>query len=84
MRVVVGGGAAGFTAAIVAKGVGAQEVLLIERTDMLGGLALVAGIGLCGSGPFTVLNEERTLGDATLYDEVCYSIATLDGCGLHS
>ena len=38
--VVVGGGAAGFSAAVVAKRAGA-EVTLIERTDMLGGLGLV-------------------------------------------
>jgi len=74
--VVVGGGAAGFSAAMVAKKTGADEVLLIERTDMLGGIALVAGIGLFGNGALVGLTEERAYGGASLYDDVFYSIAT--------
>ncbi|MBI4185942.1 MAG: FAD-dependent oxidoreductase [Chloroflexi bacterium] len=74
--VVVGGGAAGFSAAMVAKRTGADEVVLIERTDMLGGIALVAGIGMVGSGAYMPLTEERALGGASLYDDVLYPIAT--------
>lgn len=74
--VVVGGGAAGFSAAIVAKTVGGQEVVVIERMDTLGGFALVAGIGLCGAGSFSILAEEQALGGATLYTDVLLPIAT--------
>ena len=74
--VIIGGGAAGFSAAMVAKKAGAGEVLIIERTDMLGGIALVAGIGLFGSGALVGLTEERAFGGASLYDDVFYPIAT--------
>lgn len=76
--VVVGGGVAGFSAAMVAKNVGADEVVLIERLDALGGLAQVAGIGLCGAGAFSVLAEEKALGGARLYTDVLFPIATHD------
>ena len=77
MRVViVGGGAAGFSAAMVAKSVGADEVVVVERLDALGGIAQVAGIGLCGAGAFSVLAEERALGGARLYTDVLFPIAT--------
>jgi len=74
--VILGGGVAGFSAAMVAKNVGAEEVLVIERTDMLGGIALVAGIGIFGDGALVGLTEERTFGGASLYDDVFYPIAT--------
>ena len=74
--VIIGGGAAGFSAAMVAKKAGAEEVLIIERTDMLGGIALVAGIGLFGDGALVGLTEERAYGGASLYDDVFYPIAT--------
>lgn len=74
--VVVGGGVAGCSAALVAKQVGGGEVVLLERTDMLGGLANVAGIGLCGSGAFLILEEQRVLGGASLYNEVLLPLAT--------
>jgi hypothetical protein len=74
--VVVGGGAAGFSAAMVAKSVGVDEVVIVERMDTLGGLALVAGIGLCGAGAFSVLAEEKALGGARLYTDVLLPIAT--------
>ena len=74
--VVVGGGAAGFSAATVAKKVGADEVVVIERTDMLGGLGLVAGLGLAGSGAYATLAEEKALGGASLFFDVFYPIAT--------
>jgi hypothetical protein len=74
--VVVGGGVAGFSAAMVAKSVGADEVVVIERSDALGGLAQVAGIGLCGAGAFSVLAEAKALGGARLYTDVLFPIAT--------
>ncbi len=74
--VVVGGGASGFSAAKVAKAAGAGEVVLLERTDTLGGWALVAGIGLCGAGSFSVLAEAAALGGASLYNEILLPIAT--------
>ena len=80
MRVVViGGGPSGFSAALVAKKVGA-EVTVIERTDMLGGLGLVGGIGLPGSW-LTALNQERALGGADLFD-IFDSLATHKGIAL--
>ena len=71
--VIVGGGASGFSAK-VAKNCGVEEVTLIERTDTLGGWALVSGIGLCGSGSFTILEE--VLGGATFFNEIVLPIAT--------
>jgi hypothetical protein len=44
--------------------------------DTLGGFALVAGIGLCGAGAFSVLVEEQALGGAILYTDVLFPIAT--------
>lgn len=74
--VVVGGGVAGFSAAMVAKSAGADEVVVIERSDALGGLLLVAGIGLCGSGAFSVFAEAKALGGASLFTDVLFPIAT--------
>ena len=64
--VVIGGGPGGFSAAMVARKLGA-EVTLIERTDAMGGLGLVAGIGMLGMSHF-VLTEEKALGGADLVD----------------
>lgn len=44
--VIVGGGAAGMTAAIRAKQLGAESVILIEATDKLGGNAVFAPVPL--------------------------------------
>ncbi|MBI4186248.1 MAG: FAD-dependent oxidoreductase [Chloroflexi bacterium] len=74
--VVVGGGVAGFSAAMVARKAGADKVVLIERTDMLGGIGMVAGIGLVGSGAFRALAEEKALGGGSLYYDVLFPIAT--------
>ncbi len=64
--IVVGGGPAGFSAATVAKKAGA-DVTVIERTDMLGGLGLVAGLALSNFA-YIPLTEARALGGAELYD----------------
>ena len=42
--VIVGGGWAGSGAAMAAKNAGADEVVVLERTDMLLGTGLVGGI----------------------------------------
>ncbi|MBI4286747.1 MAG: FAD-dependent oxidoreductase [Chloroflexi bacterium] len=69
MRVVViGGGVGGFSAAMVARKAGA-EVTLIERTDLLGGLGQVAGIGLLGDYD-VVVGQERALGGADFVDVI--------------
>ncbi len=64
--VIIGGGPSGFSAAMVAKKVGA-EVTVVERTDMLGGLGLVAGVAMPGSA-ISVFTEEKALGGADLAD----------------
>ena len=64
--VVVGGGPGGFSAAIVANKVGA-EVILIERTNALGGFGLVAGVAKRGAASYVVA-EEKALGGADLND----------------
>ena len=74
--VVIGGGVSGFSAAMVAKKTGA-EVTLIERTDALGGLGLVAGIGMLGEAT-PIYAEEKALGGGDLID-IFYSIATHKG-----
>ena len=72
--VIVGGGPAGFSAAMTASKSGA-DVTVIERMDKLGGLGLVAGIASFGvTNP--VLAEARALGGGHLYD-VFESIAIL-------
>ncbi|MBI4286748.1 MAG: FAD-dependent oxidoreductase [Chloroflexi bacterium] len=71
--IVVGGGVAGFSAATVAKKAGAT-VTLIERTDMLGGLGLHAGMGLPGFWE-TPVRQEQALGGADII-AVFESIAT--------
>ena len=58
--VIVGGGLAGCGAALAAKKVGA-EVILLERTDMLAGVAVRAG-ETHGNGEFVCHNELRFLG----------------------
>ncbi|MBI4284951.1 MAG: FAD-dependent oxidoreductase [Chloroflexi bacterium] len=64
--VIIGGGAGGFSAATVARATGA-DVTLIERTDMLGGIALVAGVAML-NGMHSAIAEERALGGAVIYD----------------
>ncbi|MDI7259455.1 MAG: FAD-dependent oxidoreductase [Thermodesulfobacteriota bacterium] len=64
--VIIGGGPAGFSAAMVAKRVGA-DVTLIERTDALGGLGLVAGIGIFGAAE-SIYYEEKVMGAGDLGD----------------
>lgn len=73
MRVVViGGGWAGCGAALQAKKSGAEEVILLERTDMLLGTGLVGGI-MRNNGRFTATEEMLALGGGELFqiaDEV--------------
>lgn len=82
MRVVViGGGPAGFSAAVVARRAGA-DVILLERMDMLGGLGFQAGIHEWPSPAGDIaLAEERALGGGDLFD-VLDSIAIRKGINL--
>ncbi|MDP2930920.1 MAG: FAD-dependent oxidoreductase [Chloroflexota bacterium] len=64
--VVVGGGPAGFSAATTARKAGA-EVTVLERTDMLGGLGLVAGLSYSNYA-YIPVTEAKALGGAELYD----------------
>lgn len=67
--VVIGGGWAGCGAAIAAKKAGADEVILLERTDMLLGTGLVGGI-MRNNGRFTATEEAYALGGGDLFDAV--------------
>lgn len=64
--VVVGGGWAGCAAALQARRMG-MDVLLIERTDLLLGTGLVGGI-MRNNGRFTAAEELIALGGGTLID----------------
>ena len=67
--VVVGGGWAGCAASIAAKKAGAQEVILLERADMLLGTGLVGGI-MRNNGRFSATEEAYALGGGDLFDTV--------------
>lgn len=69
--IVVGGGWAGSGAAIAAKNAGAEEVVVLERTDMLLGTGLVGGI-MRNNGRFTATEEAIAMGA----DEI---FAAIDG-----
>ncbi len=79
--VVVGGGPAGFSAAVVARRAGA-DVILLERMDMLGGLGFQAGIHEWPSPAGDIgLAEERALGGGDLF-HILDSIAIRKGISL--
>ena len=67
--VIVGGGWAGSSAAITARLAGAQEVILLERTDSLLGTGLVGGI-MRNNGRYTAIEEMFRLGAGQLF-KVC-------------
>ena len=67
--VIVGGGWSGCAAALTAKQAGADEVLVLERTDCLLGTGLVGGI-MRNNGRYTAAEEMIALGGGTLF-EVC-------------
>ena len=67
--VIVGGGWAGCSAALAAKKAGADEVIILERTDELLGSGLVGGI-MRNNGRYTATEEMRALGAGELF-EVC-------------
>jgi len=64
--VVVGGGWAGCAAAISAKTAGAEEVIVLERTDCLLGTGLVGGI-FRNNGRFTAAEEAIAMGGGDLF-----------------
>jgi threonine dehydrogenase-like Zn-dependent dehydrogenase len=67
--VIVGGGWSGCAAALAARQAGADEVVLLERTDSLLGTGLVGGI-MRNNGRFTAAEEMIALGGGVLF-EVC-------------
>lgn len=67
--VIVGGGWAGSSAALAARKAGAEEVILLERTDSLLGTGLVGGI-MRNNGRFTATEEMIALGAGDLF-KVC-------------
>ena len=64
--VVIGGGWAGCSAAVSAKKAGADEVIVLERTDMLLGTGLVGGI-MRNNGRFTATEEAFAMGGGELF-----------------
>jgi hypothetical protein len=67
--VVVGGGWSGCSAALAAKKAGADEVIVLERTDDLLGSGLVGGI-MRNNGRYTAAEEMIALGAGELF-QVC-------------
>ena len=67
--VVVGGGWAGCSAAVSAKKAGADEVILLERADMLLGTGLVGGI-MRNNGRFTATEEAIAMGGGDIFEAV--------------
>ncbi len=76
--VVVGGGWAGCAAALAARQAGADEVVVLERTDSLLGTGLVGGI-MRNNGRYTAAEEMIALGAGQLF-EICDS--TSRHCGI--
>ena len=66
--VVVGGGWAGSGASLAAKKAGADEVTLLERTDMLLGTGLVGGI-MRNNGRLTATEEMMAMGGGELFED---------------
>jgi len=73
--VIIGGGWSGCAAALTAVKAGAEEVTLLERTDMLLGTGLVGGI-MRNNGRFTATEENIALGAGELF-------RTADDCARH-
>ncbi len=67
--IVIGGGWAGCSAAVSAKKAGAEEVILLERADMLLGTGLVGGI-MRNNGRFTATEEAFALGGGDIFEAV--------------
>ncbi|OAT86086.1 FAD-dependent oxidoreductase [Desulfotomaculum copahuensis] len=73
--VVIGGGWAGCGAALTAVKAGAEEVTLLERTDMFLGTGLVGGI-MRNNGRYTAAEEAIALGGGDLFQAA-------DACARH-
>lgn len=67
--VIVGGGWSGCSAAVAARKAGAEEVIILERTDEVLGSGLVGGI-MRNNGRYTAAEEMRALGAGEMF-EVC-------------
>jgi hypothetical protein len=64
--IVIGGGWAGCAAAVAARQAGANEVILLEKTDSLLGTGLVGGI-MRNNGRFTATEEMIAMGGGNLF-----------------
>lgn len=64
--VIIGGGWSGCSAALAAKKAGADEVIMLERTDEILGSGLVGGI-MRNNGRYTAAEEMRALGAGELF-----------------
>ncbi len=71
--VIVGGGWSGCSAALTARMAGADEVIVLERTDSLLGTGLVGGI-MRNNGRYTATEEMAALGAGQLF-EICDRLA---------
>jgi len=71
--VIVGGGWAGCAAALTARQAGADEVIVLERSDCLLGTGMVGGI-MRNNGRYTAAEESIALGAGTLF-ELCDTYA---------
>lgn len=69
--VIIGAGFSGCAAALAAAKAGA-EVVLIEKTDMLAGLAVLTGV-LDGNGNLTAKLEAKAMGGGEMF-EACESV----------
>ena len=67
--VIVGGGWAGSGAAMAAKNAGADEVVVLERTDLLLGTGLVGGI-MRNNGRFTATEEAIAMGANEIFETI--------------
>ena len=67
--VIIGGGWAGCSAAIAAKNAGAEEVTVLERTDMMLGTGLVGGI-MRNNGRYTATEEMIALGGNEIFETI--------------
>jgi hypothetical protein len=65
--VIIGGGWAGCSAALTARHAGADEVIVLERSDCLLGTGMVGGI-MRNNGRHTAAEESIALGAGTLFE----------------
>lgn len=67
--VIIGGGWSGVGAAVAAKNAGADQVVMLERADMLLGTGLVGGI-MRNNGRFTATEEAIAMGGGEVFEVI--------------